>query len=172
MNNASNIFTNGGMDNSDDVSQTGFHAGPISLATMTTWESGILQSTVHRTIKKLTDGYLDRYGLSTMHWFILGAILETGDNGIRLTELAERIGTTQGYLTNALNTLEHRGMVSRGDHLSDSRIKVLTIPEAFRPTCTEIEVGLRNEFRRTIYRHMTRPELEAYINALQKLADI
>ncbi len=145
---------------------------PISLARMPTWQSGILQSTVHRTIKKLSDGFLERYGLSTMHWFVLGVIYEAGDTGIRLTELATKVGTTQSYLTNTLNILEHRGMVDRSDHSTDNRIKILTIPDNYRSTCAEIEEGLRNEFRHNIYQHMTRPELEAYINALQKLATI
>lgn len=145
---------------------------PISLAQMPTWQSGILQSSVHRTIKRLSDGFLERYGLSTMHWFVLGIIFEAGDVGIRLTELATKVGTTQSYLTNTLNILEHRGMVTRSDHPTDNRIKILTIPDTYRDTCAEIEAGLRDAFRQSIYRHLTRPELEAYINALQKLATI
>jgi DNA-binding MarR family transcriptional regulator len=159
------------MDTSSDISAD-TPKPPISLAQMPTWQSGILQSSVHRTIKKLSDGFLERYGLSTMHWFVLGVIFETGDIGIRLTELATKVGTTQSYLTNTLNILEHHGMVNRSDHPTDNRIKILTIPDAYRSTCVEIEAGLRDAFRQSIYQHMTRPELEAYITALQKLAAI
>jgi DNA-binding MarR family transcriptional regulator len=142
----------------------------IGLAEMSTWQSGILQSSAHRRTKKLTDDYLKRYDLSTMHWLIIGTILESEHRGIRLTDLAEKIGTTMGYLTNAINTLVLRNMVVRTDDRDDSRTKTLTIHPDFAPKCEKIEAGMRDMLRKTLYSKMSRDELETYITVLQKLA--
>jgi DNA-binding MarR family transcriptional regulator len=145
---------------------------PVNMATITTWQSGIAQSHAFRTTKKLTDDFLKSYNLSTMHWFIVGAIFDTGAKGIRITDLAAQLGTTVGYLTTAINSLELKGMVTRDEHESDSRTKILKIHPDFYKTCTTIEEGLRDRFRTALYQNLTRDELQTYISVLYKLTKI
>jgi DNA-binding MarR family transcriptional regulator len=141
-----------------------------NLSQTRTWQTGILQSGVHRDMKKLSDGYLKQYDLTTMHWFILGAVLDAGDDGIRLTDLAERVGTTLGYLTNAVNNLELKHMMVRLDHMSDSRTKILIIDPDFRSQCEVIERGLRKLLREEFYQKVSREELQQYVSVLEKLS--
>lgn len=143
----------------------------IDLASTSTYESGIAQSHAFRVTKKITDDFLKDYGLTTMHWFIVGAIFDAA-NGIRITDLANKVGTTIGYLTTAVNSLELRNIVIRDEHESDSRTKVLRIHPDYARTCTEIEEGLRERMRKMLYKDLTREELTVYITVLHKLTKL
>lgn len=143
----------------------------ISLAAMRTWQSGILQSTVHRHMKRLSDDYLAQFDITTTHWLILGTILDSGDSGVRVSELADKIGTTMSYMTTALNKLEKQRKVARITVANDSRARLMIIPRSYRPMCSVIEEGLREAFRENIYSKISRQQLESYITVLQVLAN-
>ena len=143
----------------------------VSLARMRTWQSGLLQMEVHRLTKKYSDEFLLGYGLTTMQWLIIGAILDTADNGIRVTDLAEQAGTTLSYMTTSLNKLQEMCIVCKLEDQTDSRSRKMIVCEHYRPTCLEIEEGLRNIFRKNIYSRISRQELETYITVLQKLSE-
>ena len=97
----------------------------ISLADMRTWQTGLLQSAVHRLTKRLADDYLARYELTTMQWLVVGAILEAEERGVRATDLAERAGTTLSFMTNVINKLVDQGIVERIVSRQDNRVKKL-----------------------------------------------
>jgi len=143
----------------------------ISLAEMSTWQSGLTQMAVHRVIRRYCDDFLQQYGLTTMQWLIIGTIYDAGDKGIRVTELAEKAGTTLSYMTTTLNKLEDMRIICRIDLPSDNRSRAMIVCDHFRSTCIEIEEGIRDVLRQHIYSRLTRPELEAYIKTLQILAD-
>lgn len=145
---------------------------PVTLAEMRTWQSGVLQSSMHRGLKKASDEYLKQYDLSTMHWYIIGTIHDAGVKGIRITDLAETVGTTLGYLTNAVNSLELKGIVQRTDHSTDSRTKLLNISPSYQDQLFEIEEGMRDLLRTKLYGKISRDELQTFITVLQKLSDI
>jgi DNA-binding MarR family transcriptional regulator len=151
-------------------SSTQLSASAHHLSETRTWQTGILQVSVQRDIKKLSDSFLKQYDLTTMHWFVLGAVLDAGDAGIRLTDLAVRVGTTLGYLTNAVNNLELKHMMVRVDHASDSRTKLLMIAPEFISQCKVIENGLRELLRDEFYKKISREELQQYISVLEKLS--
>lgn len=144
----------------------------VSLADLPTWQSGILQASMQRSMKKLTDDYLKQFDLSTTHWLIIGAIWGAGPKGIRLTDLAEQVGTTLGYLTTALNTLEAKQMVIRSSQTDDNRTKLITIQPSYKRKCQKIEAGLRDVFRHALYKHIDRDDLETYVKVTQKLSRI
>ena len=137
---------------------------------MRTWQSGFLQMAVHRMTKKYSDEFLQAYGLTTMQWLVIGAIYESGDKGIRVTELADRADTTLSYMTTMLNKLEELSIIGRIKSTGDSRARTMVVCEHFRQTCQEIEEGLRDAFRKNIYSRISRQDLEHYITVLQLLA--
>jgi DNA-binding MarR family transcriptional regulator len=149
---------------SDDSSQA-------ELAKITTYQSGMVQAASHRAIKKFTDDCLAKHNLSTTQWFIIGAVLDASPRGLRVTDIANQVGTTLSFLTNSINLLESKGMLSRADHETDSRAHMVTVNPAFLPQCQIIEDDLRQQLRRTIYAKVSPADLRTYLRVLYKFKD-
>ena len=139
------------------------------LSRLTTYQAGIIQASVNRTLQKVSDDALKPYGISKMQWMILGSILDAGSMGARATDLAKTLDTTLPYLTNSINYLESRGMVTRTDNKHDSRSKLAIIHPDFVPKCAEIEETLRTALREAIYVHVAPADFCTYFRVLSQL---
>lgn len=142
------------------------------LAKITTYQSGVVQSAAHRQLKKLTDSCLQKHGLTTMQWFIVGTVLDSGKSGIRITDLAKKLDTTLSFLTHVVNLLESKKILTRVAHQDDSRSKMVAVSKKFRPKCSAIEKDLRNELRKKLYAKISPEELRVYIKVLYQFADL
>ena len=142
------------------------------LSVITTYQAGVAQSSAHRVLQKYCDEVLSRYGITKMHWLIIGTVLDAGEAGVRLTDLTDKLGTTMPYLTTTVNLLESKGMLQRTGHKSDSRSKVITINEDFAPKCDEIELTLRNALRQSVYADINPAEFRIYMKVLFQLGEI
>ena len=143
-----------------------------NIRDITTYEAGVVQAHAHRQLQKYCDEALVQFGITKMQWLVVGTIFEAGTNGIRISDLAQKLGTTLPYLTNTVNLLESKHIVTRKDHGDDSRAKLVTVNKSFRPKCAEIEQTLRKALRQTIYADIDPKDFETYIRVLYKLADI
>ena len=141
------------------------------LSQITTYQSGVAQASAHRIITRVVSDFLLQYGLTSMQWFIIGHVYDSGANGIRMSDLTRRVQTTLPYITNTINLLESKGVVKKVGHAGDSRIKLVSITEDFKPQVQEIEDGLRDHMRKTLYREdgISREELGDYIAVLYKI---
>ena len=142
-----------------------------SLVNIPTYKAGVAQSTAYRLLKKFTEEAIAPYGLTMMHWFIIGTVYDAGDIGIGVTELSKAVDTNVPYITNTLNLLEQKGMVTRETRKGDNRAKFVTIAPGYLHTVETIESELRQTMRDTIYSRITPAELRIYITVLYKLAD-
>lgn len=148
---------------------TNNHHDLANLANITTYQSGVVQASAHRIVQKHTATALSRYRLTSMQWFTIGTILDTGDQGIRLSDLARSLDTTLTYITNTINLLESRKIVIKKSDAKDARIKWVTINPKYRDTCEEIEQFVRSELRALLYSEIKPQELTTYINVLYKI---
>ena len=141
------------------------------MGQITTYQSGVAQATAHRVINRVVSNFLIRYDLTAMQWFIIGYINDAGTAGITMGDLSHIIGTTLPYTTNTINLLESMGIINKRVHTKDSRIKIVTIDPKNVAMVEEIEAGLRDELRDTLYatHHISREELQAYIRVLYKI---
>lgn len=144
----------------------------VSPARLKTYQAGVLQASAHRVLQKYCDDVLGQYGLTKMHWLITGVVLDSGKDGISITELAQKLSTNLPYLTNTINLLESRNFLERRTDAKDERTKRVFVTPAFKLKCTEIERTLRNQLRKTIYQDVTPDELRVYMNVLYKLSQI
>lgn len=139
---------------------------------LTTYQAGILQATAHRMLQKHCDVILSPYDISKMQWLIIGAVLDSGPAGIRLTDLSRQLGTTISYITSAVKLLEAKNMLVSTDSAVDSRSKLITVHADFLPQCQEIEKTLRDGLRKSIYTHVKPEDLKIYMQVLQDLTRI
>lgn len=152
------------MDSHNDITKK-------DISQIATYESGLIQASAHRNLTRITSDYLLRYGLTSMQWFIVGSIYSSGSAGIRLSDLMRKMHTTLPYITNTITLLESKGVVRKISHSGDSRIKLVSITPSYLPTLEEIELGLREHLRSTLYDgdKISREELVDYITVLYKI---
>ena len=143
----------------------------IELQKITTYQAGVYQARAFRTLNRIKNNILEPYGLSMMQWCVLGLIKDAGKKGIRTTALADQLDTTQAFITNTVNFLEAKKLVSRLPDKEDSRANNIVFNRKNLKLTGEIEARLRDELRKTIYKKVTRGELHTYINVLAKFAD-
>lgn len=141
------------------------------MSQISTYHSGVAQATAHRVTNRVVSEYLKQYGLSGMQWFILGYVYDSGSAGMTIGDLRRVLETTLPYTTNAVASLEAKGFVNKQPRAEDNRIKVVTIDERHHAMIEEIESGLREELRRTLYGRddISREDLSAYIRVLYKI---
>lgn len=144
----------------------------VSLHDITTYQAGTVQAAMHRLLQKKSDEILKPYGLTKMHWMIIGNILDAGEEGIRMTDLAKLLGTSLPYLTKATHSLQKQGYLVRVDNSGDQRAKILCGNPEFRDKYNEIEKNLRSALRDSFYAEIEPEEFETYIRVLYKLYDI
>lgn len=142
------------------------------LSDITTYQAGVAQASAHRLLQKICDQLLKPYGLTKMQWLIIGTVLDAGKEGIRITSLTNKIGTTMPYMTTSVNLLEVKGIVTRASNKGDNRSKVITLAEDFADKCEEIERTLREGLRQTIYANVDPTEFRVYMKVLFQLGNL
>ncbi|MDB5182435.1 MAG: Transcriptional regulator, MarR family [Candidatus Saccharibacteria bacterium] len=142
----------------------------IDLSKITTYESGVVQSTAYRVLSKHVTEILKKHDVTMMQWFVLGTIYSSGTGGIRLTDLAKKVDTGLPFLTNLINLLERKNMVHRVSNLEDSRSKFVVVTPDFSRKCRTIEADLRDGMRKSLYKNITPEDLKTYIKVLYQIA--
>lgn len=141
------------------------------ISQITTYQSGVMQSTAHRILSRIKTDYLGQYNLSSMQWYIIGLAYDAGDAGVKLNTLMKTLDTTMPFITTTVNTLEAKGILHKVSDTTDSRVKIAVLDQAYKSTVEEIEKGLREELRTQLYNedNISRQELSIYISVLYKI---
>jgi DNA-binding MarR family transcriptional regulator len=142
----------------------------FDLSNITTYQAGAMQAYVNRKLQKICDDILRPYNITKMQWLIIGTVLDSQHEGIRISDLAEKLGTTISFLTTTINLLEARDILERLDNTADTRSKLIVVKEGYIPVCKEIEATLRDGLRKTIYAKIDPKEFRVYIKVLSELS--
>ncbi len=143
----------------------------IDISKIPTYRAGELQARAYRALKVMKNAVLKKHGLTMMEWLVLGFIYDGKSAGVRITELAKTIDTTQAFITNTVNALQAKGFVTRVAHSSDSRSKMVLIEPKSVQHVEKIEAEVRAELRTKLYSKITRDELQTYITVLAKFSE-
>lgn len=144
----------------------------FSVSKYTTYQVGALQSAAHRALRKHKDACLQDYGITGMQWYIIGTVLDAGRKGMRITDLAQFMGTTMAFMTNTVNLLESKGMLVRSTNDDDSRSRMIKVAPKFKPQCKKIEADLRQKLRNSMYANLTIEDLNTYIKVLSRFSEL
>lgn len=138
---------------------------------ITTYQSGIMQSSAHRLLGRIKTDYLDQYELTAMQWFVIGHVYDAGEKGIRLNDLMKIIDTTMPFITTIITLLESKGIIYKTSDINDSRIKIATLNPKYRRTVKKIEEGLSRELCDRLVQkgQVSLEELQTYISVLYKI---
>lgn len=152
-----------------NLKSSNFSENANNLTSLPTYQAGVAQSTAYRLLMKFTDDAVKPYGITSMHWFMLGTIYDAGSTGITVTQLSKALDTNVPYVTNTLNILESKGAIVRETKEGDSRIKTVKIDPSFVDNIEVIENDLRFKMQRALYAGITPEELLVYIKVLYKM---
>lgn len=144
----------------------------FDISKISTYDAGIAQSAMHRLLQKISDEILQPFGITKMQWMIIGATLDAGKNGIRISDLSRKLGTTLPYVTTSVHLLESRNILKKQGNGQDSRSKLISVEPSFLPKCKEIEKVLRAGLRESIYKHVKPEEFSIYLKVLYELTEL
>ncbi len=139
---------------------------------ISTYDAGVMQASVNRSLQKYSDLLLKPYGITKAQWLLIGTVYDAGASGVRLSDLAVKLDTTLAYLTNTINLLESKKILKRAGDTGDSRVKQITVHPSFRPKCDEIELALRKGLRKLVYSHVSLEDFNVYMKVLHQLTSI
>lgn len=140
------------------------------ISELSTYQAGVYQAKAYRVFKNMKNSALKKYSLTMMQWLVLGYIYDAGVEGVRITTLASELDTTQAFITTTVNFLEAKDFVTRLVDAADSRAKKVIMNESHRQLVEEIEQDLRNHLRKELYSKISREELVAYMNVVEKFS--
>lgn len=144
----------------------------MDISSITTYQAGVAQSSAYRNLNKLFSAMLKDHDLTSMQWFVIGTIYDSGPNGIQLTKLAAKLQTGLPFITNTINLLESKNMVERKDSPTDSRSKSVSIHPDFTSECEQIEADLREKMRKSVYATISPKDLRIYVKVLYQLSTL
>ncbi len=139
------------------------------MSKITTYQAGVAQAAAHRSLQKYCDDVLAPYGITKMHWLMIGTIMDGGSKGVRISDLAVELGTTMGFLSNNLKVLEKQGIIKRVESGTDNRSRLVKVTAQFAAKCPKIEKALREGLRNTIYAEVNPDDFRTYIKVLYQL---
>jgi DNA-binding MarR family transcriptional regulator len=144
----------------------------FDLSKITTYQAGVVQAAMHRMLQKLCDDILQPFGITKMQWLIIGTVRDAGKDGMRISDLANKLNATIPYLTTSINLLEARSILLRKDNNEDSRSKLVSVNPRYVKKCHEIEATLRDGLRQSIYSQIDPKEFGIYLKVMYQLLEV
>lgn len=142
-----------------------------NIGELYSYQASILHARAYRNLKQYKNKILKRHGLSMMQWMVLGLIYDTGEQGIRMSDIAEQLDTTQAFATTTVNLLEAKQFVTRFAHETDKRSKRVRINPDHKQLIEQIELDVRKQLRKSLYQGVSRQELEVFLKVLSIFSD-
>lgn len=134
---------------------------------MPTYLSGAIFAKAHKALRTAVVQSLQTYNLSPTAWSFLGAVASSPD-GIRLVEMAKRLGVKPPLITSMANGLIERGLIKRVQHQLDARAKLLVITPEGKKTVWEVEQEVERELH-VLLKGLTEADLNTYKKVLETI---
>jgi DNA-binding MarR family transcriptional regulator len=116
------------------------------------------------------DSELERDTGIPMRWYDTLVHLEETPDGLRMNELAERILYSKSGFTRVVDRLEEAGLVRRVRPANDRRSILVVLTDQGRATMEHARRYHRDGIERHFSRHLTKADIKAMTQALEKLS--
>jgi DNA-binding MarR family transcriptional regulator len=136
---------------------------------MQAWRS--LLSAHSRLMARLDAELQSSQGMSVSDYGVLVHLSEAEEGRMRMSELAERLLLSPSGLTRRLDGLVKAGLVNRARCPTDRRGAFAVLTDAGRARLEQAAPDHVDQVRRHFVDRLSRPQLEALVDALSKVAD-
>lgn len=134
-----------------------------------TYHIGLLHSKAYRAVRYFMADFLKKYDLTPMEWNLVGHVCDDSKKGSKTSELAEQFGVEISLMTNSINKLVSKGLVTRTADKRDRRAKAILITDSGTAMVESIETKLAEAM--TEWLEEVEPEsLAHYVSVLKTLA--
>ena len=113
----------------------------------------------------------DSVGLTFAQLEILARIAETGDSGMRMTDIADKLVVSRSGLTYQIGQLEKRGLVSRAPSIDDERSVMARITTAGQATLLDAVPHYVEVVKNMFLDHVTPADLTVLADILDGVRD-
>lgn len=134
-----------------------------------TYLTGAIFAKSHKALRDAVTGGLGKHGLSPTSWSLLGAVADS-PNGIRLVELAERLGVKAPFVTALAHDLVDRGLIERAQHQFDRRAKLLVLTKKGRQFVADVESDVETGLGGLLV-GLSEEDLRAYQKVLETIIE-
>jgi DNA-binding MarR family transcriptional regulator len=117
------------------------------------------------------DPYFSRFGISASQWAILRALNRaesTGQRGLRLTDLGQRLLIQPPSVTGVVDRLERHGLLARQPLETDQRARLVALTPAGRKLVSTVLKGHATQVR-SLFAQYDSAEVKSLAVLLQKL---
>lgn len=134
----------------------------------TTYDIGLIQARGYRMLKQLTATVVNKEGLSTSEWAMLG-IISHHPSGVRSTEVAELLGVRPPLVSRLITRLESGEWITvlQG---SDKRERILSLTKHAKVRVPKIETLVRKELT-PLLKGVSTSDLAGYLKTLSLIAE-
>lgn len=104
-------------------------------------------------LRRAMEPYFARHGISASQWWVLRALSlaeEEGEEGIRLTDLSDRLLVRPPSVTGAIDRLQRNGLVSRAASATDQRAKLVKLTLQGRHLVERVHAGHASRVQRVL----------------------
>jgi len=113
----------------------------------------------------------DSVGLTFAQLEILARIAETGDSGMRMTDIADKLVVSRSGLTYQIGQLEKRGLVTRAPSIDDERSVIARITTAGHATVLDAVPHYVEVVKNMFLDHVTPADLTVLADILDGVRD-
>lgn len=132
-----------------------------------TYLTGVIFAKSSKALREAVARGLGKHELSPTAWSLLGAVASS-PNGIRLVELAERLGVKAPFVTALTHDLVDRGLIERAQHQFDKRAKLLVLTRKGKQFVSDVESDVEAELT-VLLKGLTEVDLKAYQKVLETI---
>ena len=136
---------------------------------LSTYTAGVLQAKAYRNLSRFMTSHLEQHGLSLPAWALLGTLHDQPNEGYNLAEIADLLDVQPPFVTNLVDALEKKRLVTRKEDTVDRRVKRVYVTAKGQKLVPEIERQLRRQMREYLSGVGFR-ELAGYVRVLQKIS--
>lgn len=141
-----------------------------NISDFSTYQTGILQARAYRNLRFFMEKTLDKHGLTSTEWSMLGVISdETKNGGIRVSDLARLLDVNTSFITNTLKRLQKLEYVTHAYNEDDARVRLVIGTDKGHLKVFEIERYLRKEMREWMS-DINHQDLVKYIQVLSLIS--
>lgn len=110
---------------------------------ITTYQTVIAQARAYRKVRAFMSHILSLYNLTITEWLIIGTVVDAGLTGIRISEVAKKLGVEMPVVTNLVHKAAHTGWLWRIEDPQDKRAKRVVMTHAGLEKACDVEGELR-----------------------------
>jgi DNA-binding MarR family transcriptional regulator len=133
-----------------------------------TYIAGAIQSRSYKVLQRYLEESLKEFGLTVNEWKVLGII--ESNPFISLSSICSELEVELPYITDLVNKLVDKGLLTKTSSQEDKRSKVLLLSNKAKQVLPQTDESIRKVMRELLF-GISIDELKTYLKVLETLIE-